>query len=1115
MSLTMILSRMWRNRRVLGVLLVAICLVTGFFALGPLYLRSVAEAALGYTIETSPPSRFSVQLRSPERMSLEHEPIIQRELGELVRGVELITSSAGYFCGERLPPTAAALCYRDSRLPIGFSRAEERFSLVEGRFPQPLTDRSEFDVEGIVTRTVAETSWQQDLSVDSLLTIDGSDNQQIVIKIVGIAEPINPDDHFWEPLTILTHGIVIDVDENNQRYDFGVILPESELDSVIAPISPSGMTYQWYLDTVPTALRASGLSELQDRLNRIEGEFRLIYPQVDLIGGLRTTIQQFLTDVANAEGPVILLSSGVFFLMLYQLITTVSMILEREGAEWATLTSRGGSSVQLIRMQGVTMIVLGVAAFLFGIPLAMLITLLLTRVGPLATILSELPVGITLPPPISFALSGIAALAAVCVLTMPAYQAARRGILRLKQSVSRPPTHPIWARYFLDFLFLAIGISFLLRLYYQVSGDSSQDVSALVQNPSLLLDLITSDAARDAGILTDPFNLAAMALLITGVALLWLRVFPLLMRLIGAIFARLNSLLVPLALWSVERDPSHYAHLVMLLIGTLALGTASLALSATHDAGAWRVAQQVIGSDVRVDLDPSSPDATMNILSLDGASRGAALMRYEEAHLQGDTFTTLFGVDAASMATAFPELQDALEPLAEAQPLPIAGLLLSEDTIGLSLNVYTDTAADGGDINTLIALEVRDSLGVLHTIPMITADNTIAQQFVTFTAELPPNTEFLPWRVVGFKFLSPLLGTGQSERVVFVDQLTVRSTAGEETIFESWERTAAPEWTQANQRTNAIFSTTTTSRATDGQYSLRIDYTIPFFGAVLREPSLMVSQPASAELIMPIIVSERFADVIGRRTGLRRGFQVGDMGQFPIMLGRFELLLPFRIVGVVRDFPTMTANDRFVIADAVNLSHFVNWIATPDNFFGRNQAWVALNTREPASELQTAMQSVNGVNGTAFAWGLYNDIRREPLPNTITGILFAGFWVSLGLGILDFGFYMAMTAQRRAMSFAVLRAMGWNSRRLWGLLTVEQTALVIPALAIGVGLGAALAYLLLPFLALLGRESLLLPLSGIGGLLVALIIAFTALLGGTAIFLQRMNVNQTLRLGEE
>ena len=72
--------------------------------------------------------------------------------------------------------------------------------------------------------------------------------------------------------------------------------------------------------------------------------------------------------------------------------------------------------------------------------------------------------------------------------------------------------------------------------------------------------------------------------MLTGLALFWLRLFPWLMDLISRLFRNSRHLTTPLAVWNVARDPNHYAQLVLLLIGTLALGTASLALTETRDA---------------------------------------------------------------------------------------------------------------------------------------------------------------------------------------------------------------------------------------------------------------------------------------------------------------------------------------------------------------------------------------------------------------------------------------------------------------------------------------------------------------------------------------------------
>jgi hypothetical protein len=74
---------------------------------------------------------------------------------------------------------------------------------------------------------------------------------------------------------------------------------------------------------------------------------------------------------------------------------------------------------------------------------------------------------------------------------------------------------------------------------------------------------------------------------------------------------------------------------------------------------------------------------------------------------------------------------------------------------------------------------------------------------------------------------------------------------------------------------------------------------------------------------------------------------------------------------------------------------------------------------------------------------------------------------------------------------------------------------VIPALLVGVALGAALAYVILPFLALVGGETLRLPLATLADLLLALLVGFGILLIVTALWLRRLDINRVMRLGEE
>ncbi|NUQ07049.1 MAG: FtsX-like permease family protein [Anaerolineae bacterium] len=264
--------------------------------------------------------------------------------------------------------------------------------------------------------------------------------------------------------------------------------------------------------------------------------------------------------------------------------------------------------------------------------------------------------------------------------------------------------------------------------------------------------------------------------------------------------------------------------------------------------------------------------------------------------------------------------------------------------------------------------------------------------------------------------------------------------------------------------------------------------------------------------MIPVILSTAYADMFGSRSQ-RNSYTIGEIGVVTFALPEGNRDLRFRVMGFLPTYPA--AGDRFLIAPSDDLLMFLNATASPESYYTNNTAWLTLPDRQMDATARSQIEALPGLIGISEAWVVYNQLLREPLPNAIIGVLFAGFWISLLLGLLDFAFYLVMTASRRATTFAVLRAMGLNGARLWGLLTAEQLTLIVPAIGVGVLLGALLAALLIPFLSLYGDEGLLIPVGQIGGLLLVFIVSFTALLTGATIALTRSKIGQVLRLGDE
>jgi hypothetical protein len=289
-------------------------------------------------------------------------------------------------------------------------------------------------------------------------------------------------------------------------------------------------------------------------------------------------------------------------------------------------------------------------------------------------------------------------------------------------------------------------------------------------------------------------------------------------------------------------------------------------------------------------------------------------------------------------------------------------------------------------------------------------------------------------------------------------------------------------------------------------------------GGRMREPSIVVNEPDIGRI--PVVISPAFAETFAGRGSFRSAvdepLQVGDAKNMVLNLGPGSVEIGYEVVGVLdAPIPSFNEDALFVIAPKALIQPVINQAAASNFFFDDNEIWLELPDRQPSAALEDAISALDGVTGVTWAWARYGEIQREPLPSAVAGMLFAGFWVSLVLSLLDFGFYLMVTARQRLFTFAVLRSLGWNAGHIWRLLFIEQVVLIAPALIIGSLIGAGLAYLLLPFLALVGGETLQLPWLELLGMLMVLVLSFTVLMGVAAIFLRRMSVNQVLRLGEE
>ena len=106
MPLRTLLRRTWHEKRLFGVLLLGICLVTGFFALEPLYVGAVSEASIRYVLENTREAMVNVTLVNQQPISSESAQIVDAHLGDVVD--QAIRINRGYGAAEA--PTLSMVC---------------------------------------------------------------------------------------------------------------------------------------------------------------------------------------------------------------------------------------------------------------------------------------------------------------------------------------------------------------------------------------------------------------------------------------------------------------------------------------------------------------------------------------------------------------------------------------------------------------------------------------------------------------------------------------------------------------------------------------------------------------------------------------------------------------------------------------------------------------------------------------------------------------------------------------------------------------------------------------------------------------------------------------------
>lgn len=425
---------------------------------------------------------------------------------------------------------------------------DKHVELIGGKYPTVPTA-----VDGPLEVLISETLMDQLAilpgDVFQAVLITNPKSTPVNVRVSGVWRARDPNEDYWfyEPAS----------------FSRSLIIPEQAYKAWLSPqVHREVYLAVWYFVMDGSNVHTSDVARLLDRMNIILRWERYYLYQGDMDPAIGDALRKYQQEARRLTLLLYSFAVPVFGLLLVFILMLCDLAVARQQNEISVMRSRGASSRQIVGMAVIEAALLSGPALVFGIPLALGLTYLMSRTGNFLNFTLQPAMRVTLTREALW--FGLGALIVVVVAqAMPTLNASRQTIVSYKREQARSMRVAWWQRMGLDLLLLIPTIYGFYLLRNQgslVLWDASADQASadLFQNPILFL---------------------APTLGICSVTLFILRLFPFFMVMLNRLTARLGGTGLFIASNHLARSPGFYHSPVILLVWTLSLAifTASLA----------------------------------------------------------------------------------------------------------------------------------------------------------------------------------------------------------------------------------------------------------------------------------------------------------------------------------------------------------------------------------------------------------------------------------------------------------------------------------------------------------------------------------------------------------
>ena len=861
----------------------------------------------------------------------------------------------------------------------------------------------------------------------------------VKVKITGIFRAIDEESQFWLgfPDAILRPSPLNAL----EGQDLPLIL-HTTWDAELRGVGPSNAglpaDFNWVFFTNAERLNDASIADLLKRITQLEDDIAKRIVRSSIITSLDPTFARLEEKITFVRIPMFLLAALTVAIVVYYLFLVSGLLSTRRESEIVMLRSRGLNVLQILRFEALETLLL------IGIPVViapLLATLGVWQMGRLP-VFDQITDGAPLNVEITWmawVYSAGAGATAVLVILAPVMLAARRGVVAELAAQARPDRPPLFQRYYLDLLFLVLGG----LIWWELNSRGS-----------------VISASRDGGREADFTLLFAPAIFLLVVALIFLRVFPVIAKLISSIASRSGSASVSVGFWRLGRRPYWYSWPIILLVLTGGLGVLAGTLASTLERSSEEQVLYETGADIRVISTGISDLITQERVDAVQAIAGVnvATIALRQSATLGTTSSgqqlQILAVDAIDfprvgwMRDDFAD-QDIASLLKQTDvPVRPEPLLLPEGTEQLTIWVRQEPFVE----DHFLWLILRGANGRTATLTMGQIGGEWSMQTADVVTNLTP-----PVQLISIQTFMQAGGDGGAPTRLSLDDLVAIGPGFEETMI-SFED--AGLWTGLP-----------TSNGLDTVYAP---------GA---EPP-GVGQPGVG---IATVMLDR-----GTNSGIRGIYRTATAGPLPIIASDTLLaatnspvgvpfvagigggFVPLVIVDTVHFFPTLDS-DRgpFVIANVTSLLDFLELRGFTS--FSANELFASIDTERHAE----VRDQVSGI----FRSGRVIDRQELLLDSTVDPLAVAG-WRGMGVVALiltgiatALGYITYLSAHQKSTEHdsAYMRAIGLSRAEFLRIVVIEHALIGLVGIVLGITTGIGISRIAVNSMAFTETGDRLLP----------------------------------------